>query len=112
MDVYYWPVPGANSDCVSVIGSNFKDPATELVVTDNRGFPYWKVQKNPWGQNDSQNVDSITIPPEQAFPGGDANPLSAPTYIVQAREYRQNNTTIAANLSSAEVLATIGSFRW
>ena len=111
-DVYYWPVPGANSDCVSIIGSSFNDPARELLVTDNRGYPYWKAQTNPWGRSSSQYVDGITIPPEQALAGGAANPLSAANYIVQAREYRQANNTLAANISISEAIATIGSFRW
>ena len=112
MDVYYWPVTGANSDCLSTIGSKFNDPATELLVKDDRGYPYWKAQKNPWGGNGSQNVDGITIPPEQALPDGAANPLSALATIVQARDYRQFNTTLATNVSSSEAVATIGAFRW
>ena len=111
MDVYYWPVTGANSDCVSEIGTSFKNPATELMVTDDRGYPYWKAQPNPWGQNSSENLTSITIPPEQALIG-DVNPLSAPTNIIYARGYWQINTTLAANLSSSEAIATIGDFRW
>ena len=112
MDVYYWPVPGANSNCVSIIGTNYKDAISELVVTDNRGYPYWRAQKNPWGQNGSHSEDGITIPPEQALPAGAVNPLSAPTYIVQAREYRQLNSTLAVNVTSFEAIATIGDFRW
>lgn len=111
VDVYYWPVPEESDDCVSTIGSNFNNPVTELVVTDNRGYPYWKVQTNPWGQNDSQAVDSINLPPEQALANGGVNPLSAPTYI-QAREYLQSNITLAGNVSSSEAIATIGGFRW
>ena len=112
MDVYYWPVPEANSDCVSQIGTSFNNPATELVVTDDRGYPYWKAQPNPWEQNVSQNVNSIIIPPEQALPGGDANPLSAPTDIIYARGYWHINTTLGANLSGSEAIATIGDFKW
>lgn len=111
VDVYYWPVPGANTDCVSTIGSSFNDPASELLITDNRGYPYWKAQPNPWGQNGSQYVNGNTIPPEQALPS-DVNPLDAASYIIQAREYQQANITIAANLSSSEAIATIGNFRW
>ena len=111
VDVYYWPTLEANSACLSIIGSSFKDPATELLVTDDRGFPYWKPQRDPWADNDSRNVNSITIPAEQALPLG-MNPLSAPTYIVQAREYRHSNITLAANMSSVESIASIGNFRW
>lgn len=112
MDVYYWPVAGANSDCVSAIGSNFNNPVTELMVTDDRGYPYWKAQTNPWGQHDSQNVDSITVPPQQALAAGAPNPLSGPTNILLAREYWQSNITLAGNISSSEAIATIGDFRW
>ena len=112
VDVYYWPVLEANSACLSVIGSSFKNPATELLVTDDRGYPYWKPQRDPWADNDSKSVNSITIPAEQALPQGGVNPLSAPTYIVQAREYRHSNITLAANMSSVEAIATIGNFRW
>lgn len=111
MDVFYWPVPGANSDCVSTIGSSFNDPASELLVTDNRGYPYWKAQPNPWGQNGSQNVNANTIPPEQALANA-VNPLDVPSYIIQAREYQQPNITLTGNLSSTEAIATIGNFRW
>lgn len=111
VDVYYWPVPGANSGCVSTIGSDFNNPVTELMVTDDRGYPYWKAQTNPWGQNGSQDVNSITVPPQQALDGA-ANPLSAQPYIIQARQYLQNNLTLVGNVSSSEAIATIGDFRW
>lgn len=111
MDVYYWPVPGANDDCVSTIGPKFNDPGTELLVTDDRGFPYWKAQTNPWGQNGSQDVDSITLPPQQALTGA-INPLSVRTNIFKAREYRQSNIIVAGNVSSTEAIATIGDLRW
>ena len=111
VDVYYWPVPGANSGCVSTIGSDFNNPVTELMVTDDRGFPYWKAQTNPWGQSGSQDVNSITVPPQQALDGA-VNPLSAQPYIIQARQYLQNNLTLDGNVSSSEAIATIGDFRW
>ncbi len=111
MDVNYWPVPGANTGCISTIGSIFKDPSTELLVTDDRGYPYWKAQTNPWGNSGSQYIESIAVPPEQALRGGNMNPLSvAPT--IQAREYRRNNVTRAMNMSNPEIVATIGNFRW
>ncbi|KAL9137245.1 MAG: hypothetical protein Q9175_001552 [Cornicularia normoerica] len=110
VDVYYWPVPGANDECVSTIGPKFNDPGTELLVTDDRGFPYWKAQTNPWGQNGSQDVESITLPPQQALTGA-INPLSVRTNIVKAREYRQSNIIVAGNVSSTEAIATIGDFR-
>lgn len=111
MDVYYWPVLGAKTNCISTIGSKFNDPA-ELMITDDRGYPYWKAQTNPWGQNGSQITDSIAIPPEQALAGGMVNPLSAPPSIIQARGYWRINTTLAANVSNSEAIATIGGFRW
>lgn len=111
VDVYYWPVPGANSDCVSTIGSNFNNPVTELMVTDDRGYPYWKAQTDPWGQYGSQYVDSITVPPQQALAAGAPNPLSGPTNILLAREHWQNNITVAGNVSSSQAIATIGDFR-
>ena len=111
VDVYYWPVSGANSDCVSIIGSSYNDYVTELLITDDRGYPYWKAQTNPWGQNGSQDLGSITLPPEQAL-GGAMNPLSVPTNIIQARGYPQGNITIAGNVSISEAIATIGEFQW
>ena len=111
MDVYYWPVSTANQECVSTIGSRFNDPVKELLVTDDRGYPYWKAQTNPWEQNGSQGLDSITAPPEQALPAGAVNPLSAPANI-QAREPPKNNITFAGNVSSSEAIATIGDFSW
>lgn len=117
VDVYYWPVPGENDDCVSTIGTSFNDPETELMVTDDRGYPYWKIQTNPWGSNDTYTVDSNTIPQPQALENGGVNPLSVATSIqvqeyIKAREYLQKNITLAANVSSSEVVATIGNFRW
>ena len=111
MDVYYWPVTGANSDCVSIVGSTYNDYVSELLTTDNRGYPYWKAQTNPWGQNCSQNLGSITLPPEQALDGA-PNALSAATNIIQYRDYSPKNITSAANISTAEAIATIGDFRW
>ena len=111
MDVYYWPVSGANSDCVSIIGSSYNNYVTELLITDDRGYPYWKAQTNPWGQNGSQDLGSITLPPEQALDGA-MNPLSVPTNIIQARGYPQGNITIAGNVSISEAIATIGEFQW
>ena len=111
VDVYYWPVPGENTDCVSTIGSHFNDPVKELLVTDNRGYPYWKAQKDPWGQSGSQYMGSITVPPEQALDAA-LNPLSVPTTILQARGYGQHNVTLAGNISSSKVIATIAGFKW
>ncbi|CAF9939064.1 hypothetical protein IMSHALPRED_001193 [Imshaugia aleurites] len=110
VDVYYWPVTGANSDCVSIVGSTYNDYVSELLTTDNRGYPYWKAQTNPWGQNCSQNLGSITLPPEQALDGA-PNALSAATNIIQYRDYSPKNITSAANISTAEAIATIGDFR-
>lgn len=112
VDVYYWPVPGENNGCVSTIGSSFNNPIIELMVTDDRGYPYWKIQTNPWGQNDSLTVvDSNTIPQPQALDNGGVNPLSvAPS--IQARDYVQKNITLAGNVSISEAIATIGNFRW
>ena len=111
MDVYYWPVPEANYNCVSTIGSIFNNPVTELLITDNRGYPYWKAQTDPWGQNHSEAGDSITLPPQQALNAA-PNPLDEPTYIVKPRGYGKANITIPANVSNAEAIATIGNFRW
>ncbi|KAL9066628.1 MAG: hypothetical protein Q9161_007458 [Pseudevernia consocians] len=110
VDVYYWPVSGAKEDCVLTIGSEFNNPVTELLITDDRGYPYWKAQTNPWGQNGSLEVDSITLPPQQALAGA-PNPLSGQTNIIKAREYWPNNITVPSNFSSSVAIATIGDFR-
>ena len=87
------------------------------MVTDDRGFPYWKIQTNPWGQNDTQTVDANTIPQPQALDNGGVNPLSVAATIqagdyLRAREYLQKSITLAGNVSSSEAIATIGNFRW
>ena len=89
----------------------FNNPVTELLITDNRGYPYWKAQTNPWGSNHGQEGDSITLPPQQALNAA-PNPLDEPTYIVKPRGYEQANITVPANVSNAEAIATIGDFRW
>ena len=88
------------------------------MTTDDRGYPYWKIQTNPWGQNDTLTVmNTNTIPQPQALDNGGVNPLSVATFIqvddyLRKRDYLQKNITLAANVSNAEAVATIGNFRW
>ena len=48
VDVHYWPVKGANTECMNTIGTHELDWEKGLWVTDSRGYPYYNPQSNPW----------------------------------------------------------------
>lgn len=51
VDVYYWPVPGANTDCLPSVGTTAaSDIDQNLLITDARGHGggWWKPQPNPY----------------------------------------------------------------
>ena len=56
VDVHYWPVKGANTECMNTIGHHELDWEKGLWVTDSRGYPYYNAQSNPWeGQEASMD---------------------------------------------------------
>ena len=52
VDVFFWPVPGANTDCVASVGTTAaSDVDQNLLVSDERpgvGGGWWKSQPNPY----------------------------------------------------------------
>ena len=51
VDVYYWPVPGANTDCLASVGTTAaSDIDQNLMIPDVRGVGggWWKSQPNPY----------------------------------------------------------------
>lgn len=48
VDVYYWPEPGANTDCLSIIGTSVGNPDDDFFAADNRGIKHFKSKPNPW----------------------------------------------------------------
>ena len=52
VDVFFWPVPGANTDCVASVGTTAaSDIDQNLLVSDARpgvGGGWWKSQPNPY----------------------------------------------------------------
>ena len=81
VDVYYWPVPGANTDCLASIGTTAaSDIDLNLVITDARrvgGGGWWNPQPNPYGTFTSPSPSSNSAPPLSLNARGHAL-LSAP----------------------------------
>ena len=51
VDVYYWPVAGANTDCVASVGTTAASTIDQnLIVSDDRGVGegWWTPQPNPY----------------------------------------------------------------
>ena len=67
--MYYWPASDLNTACLSEIGGSVNNPFAGLVITDTRGFEYWKAPINPYGATVSS--DSSDIPPPMALGGPD-----------------------------------------
>lgn len=68
VDVYYWPVPGANTDCLASVGTTAaSDIDQNLVITDARGvgrigwFGWWQSQTNPYWNLTSPSSSSNSI---------------------------------------------------
>ena len=59
VDVYYWPVPGAKTDCLSTIGTSLGDPDHGVFTTDSRGHSYFESKPNPWT---TSNPPTLVLP--------------------------------------------------
>ena len=68
VDVYFWPVAGANTDCVASIGTTAASTIDQkLIITDARGIGggWWNPQPNPYlptsasSSSNSAPLDSI-----------------------------------------------------
>ena len=71
VDVYYWPIQGANTDCLASVGTTAaSDIDQNLMIPDARGVGggWWKSQPNPY---------SLTSSPALSNP--------APQYTLNAR---------------------------
>lgn len=65
VDVYYWPVSGANTDCLASVGTTAaSDIDQNLIITDARGVGggWWNAQPNPY------QFTSPRSPSNQALP--------------------------------------------
>lgn len=55
VDVYYWPVSGANSACLSTIGTSYGDPNDGYFTTDARGHKLFMSRPNPYASSQQAN---------------------------------------------------------
>lgn len=65
VDVYYWPVAGANTDCLASIGTSIaSDIDQNLLITDARGVGggWWKSQPNPYVHTSSSSSSNSNLP--------------------------------------------------
>lgn len=65
VDVYYWPVAGANTDCLASIGTSIaSDIDQNLLITDARGVGggWWKSQPNPYVRTSSSSSSNSNLP--------------------------------------------------
>ena len=60
VDVHYWPVPGANTDCLSTIGTSYRHPDDGFFATDDRGHKHFKSRPNPYAQNATSSKPTAT----------------------------------------------------
>lgn len=67
VDVYYWPVPGANTDCLASVGTTAaSDIDQNLIITDARGVGggWWNPQPNPYETlTSSSSSSNVTLLP-------------------------------------------------
>ena len=62
VDVYFWPMPGANTDCLATVGTTAaSDIDQKLLIGDARGVGggWWKSQPNPYNLNSVSNSASL-----------------------------------------------------
>lgn len=66
VDVYFWPMPGANTDCLATVGTKAaSDIDQNLLITDARGVGggWWQSQPNPYYLNSLDSVsNSASLP--------------------------------------------------
>ena len=65
VDVYYWPVSGANTDCLASIGTSVaSDIDQNLLITDDRGAGggWWKSQTDPYLLTSSSSSPTSAVP--------------------------------------------------
>lgn len=67
MDVFYWPVDGAKSNCLSVIGTSEKPIDDGFFTSDDRGHKYFMSQPNVYATTDAP-PPLITSPPRPLRP--------------------------------------------
>lgn len=61
VDVYFWPVADANSECLDTVGTSVQASDQDLFITDSRGFRFWKSQPNPYQNDKSKKPQSLSI---------------------------------------------------
>lgn len=64
VDVYYWPVLGANTDCLASVGTTAVSNIDQnLIITDARGVGggWWNPQSNPYQLTSSPSSSNQTV---------------------------------------------------
>jgi len=89
VDVYYWPVPDTNSDCLGIIGTSYKSPDDGMFGTDGRGHAVYKTHSNPWT---GETLQPSTTAPNVITP--------APPHPLRARTRIPLNASVSTNGSS------------
>ena len=62
VDVYYWPVKGANTDCVSLIGSSYRPVDEGFFTYDARGHKEFLPKPNPWSTDKALLTSRTPLP--------------------------------------------------
>lgn len=69
VDLFYWPVSGANSDCVSEIGTSESPINDDLFTTDDYGYKHFASGPNPYAtESISRGPPLITSSPSPPVP--------------------------------------------
>ena len=89
VDVFYWPVSDAKTDCVSQIGTSYDNIDAGFFTYDERGNKYFRSRPNPY----DTDTNTITQPP--------------PPIITSAPQRRLRQRSVASGWSS--LLAQNGS---
>ena len=79
VDLYYWQLPGANTDCLASVGTTAaSDIDQNLMISDARGVGggWWKSQPNPYSLTSSPALSSLAL--QQTLNARGHGNLSAP----------------------------------
>lgn len=69
VDVFYWPVSGANSECLTTVGTNLRAIDDGLWITDGRDHLLYKSQSDPYAVEPGSSNLITSSPPAALSPG-------------------------------------------